>query len=122
MENTVQYYLAYLKIPVDYIKFDNDKLYAFSPVFNSSMDFDNWRSIIEIMKHPTNNFISLLSLFLPVQFFYTVYIQIIASHLNTLDFTNFNYLIKVLNFLPSHKQYPFSRFCWRMYLFVLTPN
>lgn len=115
MENTVQYYLAYLKIPVEYIKFDNSELYWFiTLVLYSTIDFDNWRSIIEIIKHPTDNFISLLSLFLPVRYFYTVYIQIVVNHLTKLDAANFNYLVKVLSYLPTSKQFPFARFCWRM--------
>ena len=31
-ENTAQYYLAYLNIPVEYIRFDNELLYVIFPL------------------------------------------------------------------------------------------
>lgn len=121
MENTVQYYLAYLKIPVEYMRFDNSNLLILMSMnlMNSSIDFDNWKSILEIMKHPTDHFISLLSLFLPFHYFYTVFIQIVVNQMTKLDATNFIYIIKVLSYLSKEKQFPFARFCWRMYTLYL---
>ena len=118
MENTVQYYLAYLKIPVEYMRFDNSNLLIRMSMnlMNSSIYFDNWKSILEIMKHPTDHFISLLSLFLPFHYFYTVFIQIVVNQMTKLDATNFIYIIKVLSYLSKEKQFPFARFCWRMYV------
>lgn len=115
-ENTVQYYLAYLNIPVEYIRFDNE--YLFSNVLyliSSSVDLDNWRNLQEIALHPHSNYISLLSIYLPVSSFYTIFVQIIVNKLTRLDASDFNYILRVLGLLPSSRRYAFARFCWRMY-------
>ena len=86
---------------------------------HSSMDHTNWKSILEIIKSPSNHYVSLLSLFLPVPYFYTVFIQIISMQLTKLDITNFNYILKVIQYLPTHKQFPFARYCWKMYFSLI---
>ncbi|KAK8818627.1 hypothetical protein WA538_003938, partial [Blastocystis sp. DL] len=104
-ENTVQYYLAYLNIPVEYIRFDNE---------NFSVDLGNWKNLLDIALHPHSNYISLLSLFLPVSSFYTIFIQIVVNRLNQLDATDFSYMLRVLELLSPSRRYAFARFCWRI--------
>ena len=114
-ENTVQYYLAYLNIPVEYIRFDNENLFLFSHVVTcSSVDLGNWKNLLDIALHPHSNYISLLSLFLPVSSFYTIFIQIVVNRLNQLDATDFSYMLRVLELLSPSRRYAFARFCWRL--------
>ena len=116
-DNTVQYYLAYLNIPVEYIRFDNEHLSTLIGVLiHSSVDLDNWRNLQEISLHPHSNYISLLSIYLPVSLFYTIFVQIIVNKLNRLDASDFSYILRVLGLLPSSRRYAFARFCWRMSL------
>ena len=114
-ENTVQYYLAYLNIPVEYIRFDNEHLFMhYLTLISSSVDLDNWRNLQEISLHPHSNYISLLSIYLPVSLFYTIFVQIIVNKLNRLDASDFSYILRVLGLLPASRRYAFARFCWRM--------
>lgn len=75
---------------------------------------ENWRNLLEIAKHPHSHYIALLSIFLPVSSFYTVFVQIVVNRLTKLDLSDFEYLIRVLSFLPVLRQFAFSRFCWKM--------
>lgn len=116
MENTVQYYLSYLTIPVEYIRFDNLGLYLlFLCLIHSTVDYTNWRRLLEIATRPTTNYIALLSLFLPPPSFYTIFIQIVVNRLTKLTPADYTYLLRVLSFLPVARQYAFARFCWRVY-------
>ncbi len=83
-------------------------------LISSSIDLDNWRNLQEISLHPHSNYISLLSIYLPVSLFYTIFGQIIVNKLNRLDGSDFNYILRVLGLLPSSRRYAFARFCWRM--------
>ena len=83
-------------------------------LISSSIDLDNWRNLQEISLHPHSNYISLLSIYLPVSLFYTIFVQIIVNKLNRLDGSDFNYILRVLGLLPSSRRYAFARVCWRM--------
>ena len=115
MDNTVQYYLAYLTIPVEYIQFDTLGLYPhLLRLTHSTIDYANWRRLLDIATRPTTNYIALLSLFLPPASFYTIFIQIVVNRLTKLTSADYTYLLRVLSFLPVARQYAFARFCWRV--------
>lgn len=115
IDNTVQYYLSYLTIPVEYIRFDTLGLYlSFLSLIRSTVDYTNWRRLLEIATRPTTNYIALLSLFLPPPSFYTIFIQIVVNRLTKLTPADYTYLLRVLSFLPVARQYAFARFCWRV--------
>lgn len=81
----------------------------------SAVDWENWRNLLEIAQHPSQNFLSLLAMFLPNSYFYTVFVQIVVNRLNKLETPDFVYLLRVLKALPVAKQFAFARFCWRMF-------
>ena len=115
MDNTVQYYLSYLTIPVEYIQFDTLGLYRhLLRLTHSTIDYSNWRRLLDIATRPTTNYIALLSLFLPPASFYTIFIQIVVNRLTKLTPADYTYLLRVLSFLPVARQYAFARFCWRV--------
>ena len=115
LDNTIQYYLSYLTIPVEYIKFDTLEQSLPRPSLTSrSADYDNWERLLDVAVHPTNNYLSLLSFFLPSSLFYTIFIQIVVNRLTKLTQADFVYLLHVLSFLPVARQYAFARFCWRV--------
>lgn len=115
MDNTVQYYLSYLTIPVEYIQFDTLGLYPhLLRLTHSTIDYANWRRLLDIATRPTTNYIALLSLFLPPASFYTIFIQIVVNRLTKLTSADYSYLLRVLSFLPVARQYAFARFCWRV--------
>ena len=115
LDNTIQYYLSYLTIPVEYIKFDTLEQSLQRPSLTSrSTDYDNWERLLDVAVHPTNNYLSLLSFFLPSSLFYTIFIQIVVNRLTKLTQADFIYLLHVLSFLPVARQYAFARFCWRV--------
>lgn len=115
-ENTVQFYLALLNIPVEYSSFDSVSMYLRgSGRFCRSIDMENWRNLLDIAQHPSQNFLSLLALFLPNSYFYTIFVQIVVNRLNKLETPDFVYLLRVLKALPVAKQFAFARFCWRMF-------
>lgn len=83
----------------------------------STIDFDNWKNLLEIALHPSHNYISLLAMFLPSSYFYTIFVQIVVNRLNKLEPPDFAYLLRVLKALPVAKQFAFARFCWRMFCY-----
>ena len=115
LDNTIQYYLSYLTIPVEYIKFDTlEPSLSRPPLMHRNVDYDNWERLLDVAVHPTNNYLSLLSLFLPSSLFYTIFIQIVVNRLTKLTQADFTYLLHVLSLLPVARQYAFARFCWRV--------
>lgn len=103
--NTVQFYLAQLPLPVEYITFDNELF---------TVDCGDWRNLVDVALHPADNYISLLSVFVPASSFYTVYIQIIANIIGRFDVFKFRYMMKVLESLETRRRLCFARFCWKL--------